>query len=144
MDNKKYFGVLEGIRIKIMELFTLYVIWIGENYEEDEIRELFSKSEPCPNLKKGFEYIGYTQNSGLTEVQAIVLLDLFYSHLQCNYSPKKIAEFFKHRKLAKPDDPFFAKVYKPCRHCGRSVCFHKAKGLCNLCYHKLFVEPYEK
>ena len=124
---------MDGLRVKVMELFTLYVIWIGENYEEHEIRELFKPPEPCPNLKKGFEYVAYTQNAKITESQAVSLLELFYSMLISKYTPDRIAEFFAHRKMAKPDDPFLTKVYKACRHCGRMVCYPKAKGLCNLC-----------
>ena len=123
-----------------MELFTLYVIWIGENYEESEIRELFSYSKPHPDIRKGFDYVAYAQQTGLTESQAIVLLEILYLILISNYSTDKIAEFLKHRKMAKSDDPFIRKVYKACRHCGAMVCYHKAKGLCNFCYHKLWVQ----
>ena len=144
VKNNEYFGMLSGLRVKVMELYTLYIIWIGENYEEHEIRELFSQPKPSPSLKKGFEYVAYTQSAGLMENNAIALLELFYFNLISIYTPEKIAEFFKHRKVAKWDDPFLTKVYKACRHCGAMVCFHKAKGLCNLCYHKLVVEPSKK
>lgn len=140
VKNKEYFGILDGLRVKVMELFTLYMIWIGENYEEDEIIELFSKPAPCVRLRKGFEYVASMQSAGLTESQAITFLDLFYLILISKYTPEKISEFFAHRKLAKPDDPFLKKVYKACRHCGALVCYHKAKGLCNFCYHKLWIK----
>ena len=131
---------MDSLRVKVMELFTLYVIWIGENYEEHEIRKLFSQPLPCPSLKKGFEYVAYTQSAGLTESQAIALLEVFYLHITSKYTSEVIAEFFAHRKLAKLDDPFIQKVYKACRHCGALVCYHKAKGLCNFCYHKVWVQ----
>jgi|SRR3990167_2026112 len=139
LKNKEYFGILDGLRVKMMELFTLYVIWIGENYEEAEIKELFSYSKPHPDLRKGFECVGYAQQAGLTESQAVALLEVLYLILISNYPVEKIAEFFKHRKVAKSDDPFITKVYKACRHCGSMMCFHKARGLCNYCYNK-FIE----
>ena len=144
LKNSEYFSILDGVRVKILELVTLYIAWVAENFEPYEIRALF-QSRSIERLKSDFDYLGYIDSSGLTREQVNALLEITYEHWKKNYTSEKMVEFFQHRKRAviRSSDRVWQKFFKLCRRCGRVLCYHKAKGLCRYCYHKVWMERKE-
>jgi len=141
---------LEDARIHMMEIFTLYRIWIGANFTDYEIEDLFRSNLHSRKTKKAFAYLASLQVTNLTESQAVSVLEIMHTYLKTECTMQDILIFFRYtpkwqRKIRKPlIQRAWSKFTRACKSCGNVLCVHKAQGLCRYCYHKVWVERREK
>ena len=133
--------LFDNLRLMILELISLYRLWITENFTADEAAELFKHDLDDELVRKAFLYIASKQGTWLNARQAFNLLEITQTYLVERFTLREILTFFDYPEDTRGlPERVWSKIWKKCRMCGGTVCRHKAKGLCLLCYRKVWLE----